>query len=230
MGARCHTAAWLGLSTPRHPLPIDKAPICRASFGSPHNPMHLPLFPRRPLRIPAAFNCRSRSQPFFYTCRHESSSGKANLTATSLPPVETDDCGIPLKPTWSVHDLLSSYPKPTLSSETLARLHRLSALAPPEEGTPEHAKLTRELEDLIKLVEAVKLVDCSELKSGEKDQGEKHEGKDIPDGRILPKGIGINLRGDRVVEEVKDGRELLKHAVRTQGGFYVVDVDRRLPG
>ncbi|EIM85592.1 uncharacterized protein STEHIDRAFT_59495 [Stereum hirsutum FP-91666 SS1] len=134
---------------------------------------------------------------------------------------ETDDCGIPLRPTWSVHELLSSYPKPKLSSTTLSHLHRLSALAPPEEGTPEHTKLTSELEDLVKLVEAVKLVDCSEL------QTEQEENK-IPDGRILPKGVGIDLTGGSV-EEVKDGRELLKHAARTEDGFYVVDADRRLP-
>ncbi|KAF8268262.1 hypothetical protein EI94DRAFT_1915594, partial [Lactarius quietus] len=71
--------------------------------------------------------------------------------------VETDDCAIPLKPTWSVDDLLSSYPRPTISSLALDRLHVLSALIPPEEGTPEHAKLIRELEDLVKLVESVRL-------------------------------------------------------------------------
>ncbi|KAH9999361.1 hypothetical protein BJV77DRAFT_1064268 [Russula vinacea] len=71
--------------------------------------------------------------------------------------VETDDCAIPLKPTWSVDELLSSYPRPTISSSALRRLHVLSALIPPEEGTSAHSRLTRELEDLVKLVESVRL-------------------------------------------------------------------------
>lgn len=70
-------------------------------------------------------------------------------------------------------------------------------------------------------MEAVKLVDCSELQA-------EQDGSKIPDGRILPKGMGIDLTGGRV-EEMKDGRELLKHASRTENGFYVVDADRRLP-
>lgn len=154
-------------------------------------------------------------------CRHQSSSSVNRPPNSPSTLAETDDCSIPLRPSWSVHDLLSSYPKPTLSPSTLTHLHRLSALTPPEEGTPEHAKLTSELEDLIKLVEAVKLVDCSELKDEDK----------IPDGRILPKGVGIDLTGGGGGggEEVTDGRELLKHAARTENGFYVVDADRRLP-
>lgn len=162
---------------------------------------------------------RTASRSPINQSRYNSSSSTHSNASITL--AETDDCGIPLNPTWSVHDLLNSYPKPKLSSETLKKLHRLSALTPPEEGTPEHAKLTSELEDLIKLVEAVRLVDCSELKS--------EDDSKIPDGRILPRGVGIDLSGIGI-EEVKDGgRELLKHAARTQDGFYVVDADRRLP-
>lgn len=82
--------------------------------------------------------------------------------------------------------------------------------------------MTSELEDLVKLVEAVKLVDCNVLHS------DQEGGNKIPDGRILPKGMGIDLTvGD--VEEVRNGRDLLRHAARTEDGFYVVDADRRLP-
>lgn len=183
--------------------------------------MHIPSFPRRTLRAPVALKCRLNSRPSINPCRHRSSFNTSPAPNSASTLAETDDCGIPLQPTWSVHDLLSSYPKPKLSPSTLTHLHRLSALTPPEEGTPEHAKLTSELEDLIKLVEAVKLVDCSELQADQ-------EGNKIPDGRILPKGVGIDLNGGSV-EEVKDGRELLKHAARTEDGFYVVDADRRIP-
>ncbi|KZS98098.1 hypothetical protein SISNIDRAFT_481960 [Sistotremastrum niveocremeum HHB9708] len=81
----------------------------------------------------------------------------------SLPEVEVDELGVPVRPTWSVNELLSSYPKPTLSDEKFKRLHELSALVPPQEGTPEHAELKSRMEELIRLVEAVKLVDTSSV-------------------------------------------------------------------
>jgi hypothetical protein len=62
--------------------------------------------------------------------------------------VEPDENGIPIRPTWSVNELLSSYPKPTISPATLKHLYALGALIPPEEGSPEHTKLTEEIEDL----------------------------------------------------------------------------------
>ena len=133
---------------------------------------------------------------------------------------EVDQTGIPLKPTWSVNELLSSYPRPTISPATLKRLHELSALIPPAEGTAEHAKLTREMENLVKLVEAVKLVDVS---------GMTKDGS-VPDGRIWASGEGVKLdaesftaSGDAYAEE---GRALLGHASRTMNGFYVVETDK----
>ena len=84
---------------------------------------------------------------------------KRFITLDSRTLVETDTSGIPLKPTWSVHNLVSSYPKPTISSANFKRLHELSALHPPPEGTSEHEERKQELEDLVTLVEAVKLVD-----------------------------------------------------------------------
>ncbi|RDB23177.1 hypothetical protein Hypma_009655 [Hypsizygus marmoreus] len=126
---------------------------------------------------------------------------------------ETDDCGIPLRPTWSVNQLLSSYPKPTLSSTTLIRLHELSALIPPAEGTPEHAKLKGEMEEFIRLVEAVKLVDTEGVRPT------SHRGNEdmrTSDQSLLSPSY----------QEVS-GRDLLKHAERTRDGFYVVDSDRK---
>ncbi|GLB33511.1 hypothetical protein LshimejAT787_0103950 [Lyophyllum shimeji] len=124
---------------------------------------------------------------------------------------KTDEHGIPVKPTWSVHELLSSYPEPTLSSSTLARLHKLSALNPPAEGTPEHARLKEEMEEIIRLVEAVKLVATHGV------QPTSHLSKDEKS-----PNPGLPL-----LEREAFGQELLQHAARTSGGFYVVDSDRR---
>ncbi|KAG6866508.1 hypothetical protein C0991_003052 [Blastosporella zonata] len=119
---------------------------------------------------------------------------------------ETDECGIPLKPTWSVHELLSSYPKPTLSSATLTRLHELAALIPPQEGTTEHAKLKGEMEELIKLVEAVKLVDTR---------------------NVHPTSFKLPDQQSPASGDEPSGQSLLRNAARTKDGFYVVDSDRK---
>ncbi|KAH9077384.1 hypothetical protein EDB83DRAFT_2349789, partial [Lactarius deliciosus] len=123
------------------------------------------------------------------------------------PLVETDDCAIPLKPTWSVDDLLSSYPRPTISSPALDRLH----------CTPEHAKLIRELEDLVKLVESVRLFNVPTP---------THV---IADARVWAENTGIDLQNvpsrthDR---EALDSAELLSQASRTENGLYVMHSDR----
>ena len=136
---------------------------------------------------------------------------------------EFDELGLPLRPTWSVHELLESYPKPQIPAAKLKRLHELSALIPPEEGTEEYSKLKDELEDLVKLVEAVKLVDVgksSELSSGE-----------VPDGRIWAEGTGIQLErakgGDPAADKEVHGQALLSYAARTENNLYVVDADRK---
>jgi hypothetical protein len=136
--------------------------------------------------------------------------------------VETDDCAIPLKPTWSVKDLLSSYPRPTISSSALHRLHVLSALIPPEEGTPAHSKLTRELEDLVKLVESIRLFNAP---------GASSTVDTTLDSRVWAEGMGIDLQrippGNRDLAAL-DPVELLSRAGRTENGFYVVHSDRAM--
>ncbi|KAI0751489.1 hypothetical protein C8Q80DRAFT_1099535 [Daedaleopsis nitida] len=133
---------------------------------------------------------------------------------------DVDSTGIPIKPTWSVNELLSSYPRPSISPATLERLHELSALLPPSPGTSEHAKLTRELEELVKLVEAVKLVDVSEV---------TQEGS-VPDGRVWASGEGVKLDAESFACDAEaapvDGRSLLTHASRTMDGLYVVESDK----
>jgi len=134
--------------------------------------------------------------------------------------VETDDCAIPLKPTWSVDNLSSSYPRPTISSSALHRLHVLSALTPPEEGTSAHSRLTRELEDLVRLVESVRSFDAP---------GTSSTVDTTLDSRVWAEGTGIDLQkvppGDRDLAAL-DPVELLSRASRTESGFYVVHSDR----
>lgn len=143
-------------------------------------------------------------------------------TTHTLQPklAETDSCGIPLRPTWSVNELLSSYPKPTISPAKLKRLHELSALIPPQEGTLEHAKLTSEMENLVKLVEAVKTVAMADETAG----------LGVPDGRIWDARNGIVLEHDMAEGGggggSVNGRALLSSAARTEDGLYVVDADR----
>ncbi|KAG6335040.1 hypothetical protein ID866_4042 [Astraeus odoratus] len=136
---------------------------------------------------------------------------------TTKPTIETDAYGIPVKPTWSVKDLLSSYPSPSISPGTFHRLHELSALIPPAQGTPEHDKLRAELEELIRLVEAVKL---TKLEAKTDDA--------IPDRRIWAEERGIHLSMD--VADVQDNKpqagDLLALASRTVDGMYVVETDR----
>ena len=142
-----------------------------------------------------------------------------SFNSTTRTDVETDENGIPIHPTWSVNELLSSYPKPTISPATLKHLHTLSALIPPEEGSSEHAKLTEEMQDLVKLVEAVRLVNADSVGDGNK----------IPDGRIWAEGTGIDLDAEPIPVDMNEvhGRDLLKYAKNVSPeGLYLIDSDR----
>ncbi|KAJ7117305.1 hypothetical protein C8R43DRAFT_1037027 [Mycena crocata] len=123
--------------------------------------------------------------------------------------VESDSCGIPLRPTWSVNDLLSSYIIPSLTPQTLKRLHDSSALIPPENDTPEYGQLKAGLEELIRLVEAVKIVNTRHINA---------VGSDDPGGQTP------NI--DPAHKLSRHGPSLLKHAARTRDGFYIVDADK----
>jgi hypothetical protein len=159
---------------------------------------------------------KARPQVIGFSLRHYASGGSQRGPVL----VETDDCAIPLKPSWSVDELLSSYPRPTISPPALRRLHALSALIPPEEGTPEHVKLSRELEDLVKLVESVRLF---------KGPGASNPVDTAVDARVWAEGSGIDLKktppGDRD-QEALDPTDLLSHARRTEDGLYVIHSDR----
>ncbi|KAJ7095099.1 hypothetical protein B0H15DRAFT_91682 [Mycena belliarum] len=135
----------------------------------------------------------------------------ARRVYSSLPKplVDTDSCGIPLRPVWSVNELLASYRTPSLIPHTFERLHELSALIPPEEGTPEYNCLKAGLGDLIRLVEAVKLVNTDDVTA----LGSEQSGS-----QVQPT--------NQAQEPPRGGRSLLKHAARTCDGFYVVDADK----
>lgn len=119
-------------------------------------------------------------------------------------PVETDEFGVPLKPTWSVRRLLDSYSPPTIDNKTFDKLHRLAALVPLAEGSTERELQREELQELVKLVNAVQ---CANIPKGK-------EG-DVPDGRIYPVPQEIVLEEAQVnIEEEPQpiGRELLQYS------------------
>ncbi|KAG8956562.1 hypothetical protein FRC04_000040 [Tulasnella sp. 424] len=142
---------------------------------------------------------------------------------SSALPKPTDELGMPLEPTWSVKNLLASYPAPTLETTTLKHIHKLSALTPPEEGTPEFETLRKDLAEMIRMVEAVKTIELPKDKSG------------IPDGRIWPEARGMQLE-EGVSREALDlpeeakGRSLLDAATNTKDGFYLVETERKPKG
>ncbi|KAM6495624.1 hypothetical protein JOM56_008330 [Amanita muscaria] len=144
-------------------------------------------------------------------CNHSAQSVYNRRCIAALAGGATDSCGIPLNPTWSVYELLSSYPKPVLSPATLKHIHELSALIPPEEGRPEYDRLQQELGDLIKLVEAVKLVNTDSVQPPSRHYEDNWD-----------KGTDTRTESDE-----NTGQSLLSHASRTTNGFYVVDVDRK---
>lgn len=126
---------------------------------------------------------------------------------------------IPSKPTWSVNELLTSYPKPTLSDAALQHMHVLSALIPPEEGSPEYVKLKAEMEEMIILVEAVRL-----SKSAGKEPAPLHSQR-----QDLHTVTQRDKDEEKVVVPVAEvvGRDLMKHAAKTKDDLYIVESDRQ---
>ncbi|KAF4602358.1 hypothetical protein EYR40_005563 [Pleurotus pulmonarius] len=133
-------------------------------------------------------------------------------SSLSVTKPETDSLRIPLRPTWSVNDLLSSYPTPRVDHAELEQLHKLSALIIPEKDSDEYYKLKGDLEELVRLVEAVKLVDTEGV-----ELAEAVVSADAP-----PEG---DL--EETQEHTPRGRELLKYAHRVKEELYVVDTDAR---
>lgn len=123
------------------------------------------------------------------------------------PKIPISDLGLPLE---SQPAPLPTIPQSTLLSADLERLHRLSALDPPEKGSQEEKDLLRGLNELVGLMEVVKEVQLP-------------VGKDTI-GELLTQGvgevvIGEHTGGERETEAV-NGRELLQWATRKKGDYY----------
>ena len=121
-----------------------------------------------------------------------------------------DSLSIPLRPSWSVHELLGRYPAPSVDANALTRLHKIAALDPPPGDSPQFKAIKEELEQLVKLVEAVKLVPQSSnsYRAG--------------DGMIWPAGTGLKTT-DGVPGLRNQPASLLKHAaVVKEGAFLAV--------
>lgn len=129
---------------------------------------------------------------------------------------------MPTQATWSVKELLASYPPPVLEPAHLVRLHKLSALNSPPEDSQEFEALRADLGELIRLVEAVKTVNLPE-------SSEDHDA--IPDGRIWQDGRGISFddykKDGLNLSSEPEGRELMGHASETRDGYYLVKSERR---
>lgn len=124
------------------------------------------------------------------------------------------DLAVPAEPTWSVKELLASYPAPTLEPAMLERLHKMAALRPPPYDSEDFESLRTQLSEMIRMVEAVKLVDIPDALKG----------SEIPDGRIWPEGRGMSFAQDPIsnVNSDPSGHALLEKAANVANNGYIV--------
>lgn len=138
-------------------------------------------------------------------------------STTAAPPVAVDGDCIPLSATYSIADYLPSN-QPSLSRETILKLHRLAALEPPKTDKDWHQ--LKDLDELVAIVQAVRDVDTSILGL--------EEGA-ILDARVRaePEPIDWSPSSSSSSSSTADaprsigGQELLKLAQRTEGAYYV---------
>lgn len=111
-----------------------------------------------------------------------------------------------------------------ITRPVLHRLHRLSALNPPAENSPEEEQLTRELNglvglmDLVKAVELPKDLDMADLLS-------EGRGEILVDGSHLDEAGSLGEEGRKAklaaeAKEAEKGRELLAYATKTTGEYH----------
>jgi Asp-tRNA(Asn)/Glu-tRNA(Gln) amidotransferase C subunit len=143
---------------------------------------------------------------------HSTLSRFSSPPPSSLDSVDVDDLCLPLKPPYSISDYLPSpADTPSLSRETLLKLHRLSALEPP--SSEQGWKDLEDLNELVAIVQAVRDVDTSSLglKPGE-----------MVDARVRAEAEPVDWeKKQEVLEPVEEGRQLLKLAKKTEGGYFV---------
>lgn len=135
------------------------------------------------------------------------------------PSVETDELGLPLTP---APIPIPDIPKSSISRETLVKLHRLSALNPPEEGSPEEMQLKAELGELLGLMDIVKDV---EMPQGEVDLRQlltEGVGEVVIDEKVAEAGAGVQKARmeEKLEHREKHGKELLDWATRRVGDYY----------
>jgi Asp-tRNA(Asn)/Glu-tRNA(Gln) amidotransferase C subunit len=132
------------------------------------------------------------------------------------PDVKVDELGLPVDPQVSPSTARYYNPSPVdLTREQLHKLHKLSALKPPQEGSPEETKLMEELGGLIGLMDVVKEVslpqDPKELAELLKGFGQSEQVFD-----------GTNMTREKPTStSMLKGRELLKYAAKSERGLYV---------
>lgn len=163
------------------------------------------------------------------------------------PPIPTCSLGLPLEP---LPPPIPTVHPVAISREALHRLHRLSALNPPKQGSEEETELLAELGGLIGLMEIVKGVD---LDLG---QGQGKAGY----GELLGRGVGELMLdfddatgtrqavpttpGDKMETQAETqaglessdsasassqhGKALLQYATRRVGDFYASRITPRL--
>ena len=131
------------------------------------------------------------------------------------PDVEVSLEGIPLNPSPLPNEILSP-PRADLSSETLSRLHKLAAIAPPESGSEEETRLLDGLSHLVGLMDQVKSV-----------QLDSHRDNVEANDKLDKEAIrGLLTRGTRAVpEDVFDGVDRERTAREEVSGETVVGKD-----
>ncbi|GAA5845014.1 hypothetical protein JCM5353_003395 [Sporobolomyces roseus] len=151
----------------------------------------------------------------FTTSLHPFSS-KPSSPSPSDSSIEVDSLCLPLTSPYTLSSLLPSSPSP-LSSETLSKLHKLSALLPPSPADPTTHSHLSGLDELISIVQRIREVDTSSLglKEGE-----------MVDARIRAEAEPIDLaRKGRNKEELEvEGERLLECAEKREGGYFVAQM------
>ena len=113
-------------------------------------------------------------------------------------------------------------------------MYQLSALIPPDENTLEFANVKQELEQMVRLIEAVKFVDTATIVATtailESEEGDSLSS--IPDGRVCATEKGMALSSNtRDVEfeetDIESGTVLLKYASRKTLGMYIVETEKQ---
>ncbi|GAA6023939.1 hypothetical protein JCM11491_000296 [Sporobolomyces phaffii] len=148
--------------------------------------------------------------------------------------IAVDDLCLPLSSPYALESLVPSAAAPTaaaaspspLSRETLAKLHRLSALVAPDPADPTTESHLAGLSDLVAIVERVRTVDTSSLgRLGARrfvDARIRAEPDPIEFSNTAPRRRSSSSSS---VEELEvDGETLLAGAERSEGRFFVAQM------